>query len=327
MDMNFEIAYPWLFFLLPLPLLVYALLPPLKKRKTALKGAFFFRSAEAMGVKPQDSAWISKRNMVQWFGLAVSWVGILIAASNPKLVGQPDMKVKTSRSFLVVADISFSMDTRDWAGTDGKMYTRWEGVKQVLGDFIEKRKGDRLGLVFFGSNAYLQAPLTTDTEIINWLLSQAEVSMAGQMTAIGKAIGFSHELLQADSLEHKVMLLLTDGADSGGGISPLDVATAAAKDSVTIYTLGIGDPNAPSADLDEATLKAIAEQTGGQYFLAMDEQQLAQVYETLNELEPMEYEQEEYRPEQLLFIYPLAFSLISALVLTMIVTLFKFIRR
>ncbi len=319
----FEIAYKWVFWLAPLPLLVYWILPAQKMRRSALIYPRIKNAAEVLGTPLRKSAWISKRNFFQWVILWLIWLSLLAAFSSPQIVGKPEMKIKTARSFVIAADISFSMANRDWA-LDGKRATRWEAVKSLLKNFISSRQGDRMGLIFFGTNAYLQAPLTTDLESITRLMDETDVGMAGQMTAIGKAIGFGIKLFEKDTLDQKVMLLLTDGVDGGEGIAPFDAANMAKADSIKIYTLGIGDPSQPGADLDENTLKRIAEVTDGKYFLAIDPDQLNAAYAELNDLEPMEFEEEEYKPITLLFYYPLlvAFGLSLLLVISRVIVSF-----
>ena len=209
------------------------------------------------------------------------------------------------RSFLIAADISFSMAERDWI-VGGKRMTRWEAVRAIMKDFVKERKSDQIGLVMFASHAYLQAPLTVDLPAIEWLLDETAVGMAGQMTSLGEAIGFSIKVFRSDTIKQKVMLLLTDGVDSGEDIAPLDAAQAARKDSITIYTLGIGKARGSGGyNIDEKGLTEIASITGGKYFNAMNEGQLKNVYAELNKLEPVQYEEEQYKPVQLLYHYPL----------------------
>lgn len=313
----FEIAYPWVYWLAPVPLLVYWLLPPLKVRRSALIFPNIHTVAAQSNTPLRKSAWVSKRNLLQWICLWLAWGCTLFALSSPQLVGQPEMKVKTARSFVIAADISFSMANRDWVINDQRM-TRWEAVKTLLEEFLDTREGDRLALIFFGSNAYLQAPLTTDLEIVKRLLDETDVGMAGQMTSIGKAIGFGVQLFEKDTLEQKVMLLLTDGVDGGEGVAPLDAAQLAKSDSIKIYTLGIGDPSQPGADLDEGTLKKIAEVTDAEYFLAIDSEQMEKAYASLDALEPMEFEEENYKPVSKLFYYPLLGALAISFLLLMV---------
>lgn len=322
----FEFAYLWAFALLPLPLLVYWLLPPLKQRKEALRYPAFRRAEDVSGKKASAGAWISRRNGLQWVVLYLAWALTLTSLASPQLVGEPEMKVKTARNFVIAADISFSMANQDWF-MDGERVTRWEGVKQVMREFLQKREGDRVALVFFGTNAYLQVPLTTDLDVVDFMLDETDVGMAGQMTGIGKAIGYSLDIFKGDSLEQKVLLLLTDGQDDGRGIFPADAAEMARADSITIYTIGIGDPGGSGADLDEPTLKEISRITGGQYFLAQDEERLQEAYETLNRLEPMEFEQEDHAPVTLLFHYPLALAMALALLLALFRGLLRLIKR
>ncbi len=313
----FEFGYIWVFVLLPLPFLVFWLMPPLKQRKEALKFPTFKEAETATGQKASSGAWISKRNILQWIFLLLIWLSILAAFASPRIVGEPEMKAKTARNFVIAADISFSMANKDWE-IDGERVTRWEGVKQVLREFIDKREGDRLALVFFGTNAYLQAPLTTELDVIDFMLDETDVGMAGQMTGIGKAIGYSIDIFKGDSLDQKVLLLLTDGQDDGRGIFPADAARTAAHDSVTIYTIGIGEATGRNDGLDEQELKQIAEISGGEYFLAQDPEQLQQAYTTLNELEPIEFEAAENAPVTLLFQYPLGLAIILGLLLALI---------
>ncbi|WP_430817843.1 VWA domain-containing protein [Carboxylicivirga sp. RSCT41] len=322
----FEFSNTWVFFLLPLPFIVWWVLPPMRRRANTLIAPFAAQAAVASKQKLRRSAWISKRNALQWILLFLAWLCLLGALARPQLVGQPEMKVKTARSFLVAADISFSMAARDWVKNDQR-FTRWEGVKEVMGEFISRREGDRMGLVFFGTNAYLQTPFTSELDIVEWFLDETDVGMAGQMTSIGKAIGFGIRLFEQDTLDHKVMLLLTDGSDGGKGITPLDAAYMAQKDSIKIYTLGIGDPDAPGSDLDEESLKAISEITGGQYFRAIDHESLSEAYELLDQLEPMEFEEEEYKPVTELYYYPTVASIVIALLLLFIRSIIAAVKR
>ncbi|RAJ02431.1 Ca-activated chloride channel family protein [Chitinophaga skermanii] len=316
--MQFEIAYKWVFFLLPLPLLVYLLLPPMHRKRLSLLAPFFDRAKQVSGQRAKRSAWVSRRNFFTWLGLMLCWLCLLGAASMPQYVGKPGKKAKTVRSFLIVADISFSMDQTDWL-VRGQRMSRWNAVKSLMKDFVAKRKSDQIGLVVFGSDAYLQAPLTTDLSTITWLLDQTAVGMAGQMTNIGDAIAFSSNILKADTIKQKIMFLLTDGVDTGTELAPVDAANVAHKDSITIYTMGIGKATGTGGyDLDERTLRDVAQATGGQYFNAMNEGDMTNVYKTLDKLTPVVYEEESYRPTQLLYYYPLLAAVLIALLVQFI---------
>jgi Ca-activated chloride channel family protein len=202
-------------------------------------------------------------------------------------------------------------------------------VKHVAGDFLQRRRGDRVGLVLFGSRAYLQTPLTFDTETTATLLDESEIGLAGRETAIGDAIGLAVKRLREDSTSERVLILLTDGANTSGEVQPLQAAEFAAREGLTIYTVGVGADEMmvqdffgsrvvnPSADLDEDTLRAIAERTGGVYFRARDAQDLAEIYEILDELEPVESDVEAVRPVDELFYWPMSMAYFLALIAVM----------
>ena len=177
-----------------------------------------------------------------------------------------------------------------------------------------------MGLIFFGSAAYIQAPFTPDLVTVDNMLEEADVGMAGQMTNIGKAIVKGIEMFAEDTIKTKVMLVLSDGVDAGTDILPLDAADLAEKDSILVYTIGIGDPDKPGSDLDERTLEEIALMTGAQYFRAMDADRLEEIYEELDKLEPIEYEEEEYVPTTLLYHYPLGVAIVLTLLLSLILS-------
>lgn len=324
MPENFEIAYLWVFWLLPLPLLVYLILPPLRFKSASLNFPNFKKALVYTGRKPVASALVRKRNIFTWIVITLIWILTLIALSSPQLVGKPEMKVKTSRNFLIVADISFSMANTDWK-IDGKPVRRWDAVKKVMHDFIAKRQGDRMGLIVFGSAAYIEAPFTPDLVTVDKLLEETDVGMAGQMTSIGRAIDKGVDMFEKDTIESKVMLLLTDGGDAGIDIAPLDAAEMSKRDSVVIYTIGIGDPTKPESDLDEKTLEQIAELTGGKYFRAIDAKKLNEIYSEVDKMEPIEWEEENYKPKTLLYYYPLSLALVLGLTIILIKSIFSLI--
>jgi Ca-activated chloride channel family protein len=274
---------------------------------------FLKRFMESTGIRAKSGVSISKKKMINIISLTIIWILLLIALASPRLVGEPDLQLKTARSLMFAVDLSGSMATTDWT-IDEKRATRWDAVKNVIEEFITRREGDRIGLILFGTQAYLQVPFTSDLKVVNKYLKESEVGMPGERTAIGNAIGLGVRLFEADSVERKVMILLTDGVDSGSEVNPIQAARAAARDSVIIYTIGIGDPNAQLFDIDEVMLRQIAKDTGGKYFLAIDKDKLEEVYKTLDELEPIEYEEETYRPATLLYFYPLALVLFIALI-------------
>lgn len=319
--------WPWAFVLLPLPWFIYRFWPAARQEEAALLVPFYDRlpGAEALTGKQQFTQWL--RLLV----LSLIWLAILTAAARPMWVGDPVALPASGRDLLLGVDISGSMEIRDmqWQGDS---YDRLSIVKAVVGDFVQRRQSDRLGLVLFGTRAYLQAPLTFDRITVNQLLQEAQLGFAGEKTAIGDAIGLGVKRLRNRPQESRVMILLTDGANTAGQITPLKAAELAAKAGVKIYTIGIGADEMitpglfgslfgarrvnPSADLDEATLKSIAEQTGGQYFRARSPEDLQVIYEQLDKLEPIEQEAEVFRPTQSLFYWALGVALaLTALLL------------
>jgi len=186
-----------------------------------------------------------------------------------------------------------------------------------------------MGLIFFGSSAYIQAPFTSDLNTVDQLLDEADVGMAGQMTNIGKAIVKGIQMFEQDTIKTKVMLVLTDGVDAGTDILPLDAADLAKKDSIQIYTVGIGDPTGRGSDLDEKTLIEISDMTDAYYFRAKDTERLNEIYAELDALEPIEYEEENYKPTTLLYYYPLGLALILTILLAFVnsvISIIKIIR-
>jgi len=326
---NFQFAYPFVAFLAPLPILIYWLLPAIKSRSSSLVFPYFDAVTKVSNQTPKNASLIKKRS---WFSsglMFVIWLLLLVSMASPELVGKPERKIKTTRNFLIVADLSFSMANKDWR-IDNQPVSRWEAVKSIMKDFIVRRESDRMGLVFFGSNAYIQAPFTTDLNTVKTMLDEADVGMAGQMTNIGKAIIKGMDLFERDSIQNKVILLLTDGVDSGMDILPLDAANLAKKEDAIIYSVGIGDPGSSSSDLDERTLTEIAELTGGKYFRAKDVEALEDIYKELDKLEPIEYEEESYTPKTLLYFYPLGIALVLGLLMVLvnnIVLIFKRFRK
>jgi Ca-activated chloride channel family protein len=311
------VAWPWLAVLLPLPWLVRRWWPEASQAgMQALKVPWFALIAG------DRAGWV-KRPVLLGLAIAV-WLLLVLAAARPQWVGEIQNLPVTGRDLLLAVDISGSMDTQDMLLSD-RPVNRLAVVKKVAGEFIQRRRGDRVGLILFGSRAYLQTPLTFDTETTSILLSESEIGLAGRETAIGDAIGLAVKRLREDAASDRVLVLLTDGANTSGEVEPLQATEFAAREGLKIYTVGVGADEMlvrdffgsrlinPSADLDEDTLKAIAERTGGSYFRARDAAALARIYELLDELEPVESDQEAIRPVDELFHWPLAGAFLLAL--------------
>jgi len=314
---GFSLAWAWLLLLLPMPWLVRRWLKAASQGGLqALKVPWFAQVAES------GQGWIRQPLLAAIASLA--WLLLILAAARPQWIGETETLPVTGRDLLLAVDISGSMDTQDMI-LGGQSVNRLAVVKKVAGEFIQRRKGDRVGLVLFGSRAYLQTPLTFDTETTAILLNESEIGLAGRETAIGDAIGLAVKRLRDDAASDRVLILLTDGANTSGEVQPMQATEFAAREGLKIYTVGVGADEMmvqdffgsrlvnPSADLDEDTLRAIAEQTGGAYFRARDAKALARIYEQLDELEPVESDQEAIRPVDELFYWPLALAFALAL--------------
>ncbi len=305
-----EFAWPWLFLALPLPWLARRLLPPAQARQAALRVPFLedFEelAAEGNGIGP---GWGRR-----WLAL-VAWLLLVTAAARPQWQGEPVPLPLEGRDLMLAVDLSGSMAERDFT-LGGQWVDRLTATKVVVSDFIERRKGDRIGLILFGDHAYLQAPLTHDRKTVERLLQEAFIKMAGQKTAIGDAIGLAVKRLRGKKGE-KVLILVSDGENTAGEMDPIKAAQIAREEGLRIYTIGIGSESAmgpfglaAGGGLDEETLKAIARITGGRYFRARDTRQLAQIYQEIDKLEPVAAEKRVYRPVKELFFWPLAAALL-----------------
>jgi len=311
------LAWAWLLLLLPLPWLVRRWLSAAPRAGLqALKVPWFAMMTSAR------AGWMKKPVMAAIASLA--WALLVLAAARPQWVGEIETLPVTGRDLLLAVDISGSMDTQDMI-LDRQAVNRLAVVKKVAGEFIQRRRGDRVGLILFGSRAYLQTPLTFDTETTAVLLEESEIGLAGRETAIGDAIGLAVKRLRDDAASERVLILLTDGANTSGEVQPMQATEFAAREGMTIYTVGVGADEMmvqdffgsrlvnPSADLDEDTLKAIAERTGGAYFRARDAEALARIYEQLDKLEPVESDHEAIRPVDELFFWPLSAAFLLVL--------------
>lgn len=289
----------WALLLLPLPLFAWYLLPPHREREEALRVPFFRRVAEAAGAEPRVGAVVLSRPRVATLAGVLCWGLVVVALARPERVGAPVTIERAARDVVLAIDISGSMDARDFATPDGDRKQRLAGVRDVVGSFVAGREGDRMALIVFGSAAYLQAPLTDDLDTIMALLDRSEVGMAGPHTALGDAIGLAIRTFEASEIEQRLLILLSDGSDTASRMSPVNAAEIAADRDVEIFTIGVGNPDATGEDrVDLATLQAVADRSGGEYFFAEDEGALQSVYDRIDDLAPRITETLSFRPRQ-----------------------------
>ena len=304
-----QLDYPWLLLLLPLPWLVYRYLPAYNEARSAVRVPFFSAMSRAVGEAPSNVG--SRRNVWQLLLNLLVWALILLAVARPVFVEKPIERQQPVRDLMLAIDISQSMETEDFTDANGEKINRLAAVKEVVQGFIDKRKDDRLGLIVFGSGAYPQAPLTLDHASLSLLLADTGIGMAGPNTAIGDAIGLSLKLLDKAHEQEKVLILLTDGNDTSSAITPDHAAEMAANKGVIIHTIGIGDPSASGeAKVNLSGLEQIAKTTGGQFFRAEDRSALDRVYSTLDQLTPHQVKTLSHQPQRELFYWPLGAALV-----------------
>jgi Ca-activated chloride channel family protein len=325
-----EWIWPWIMLLAPLPWLVRRVLPTANSQQAALRAPFFSDWQQLSAA--QASRPSLRTDLMRSLSLWLLWLLLLLAAARPTWIGEPLELPNSGRDLMMAVDISGSMQVEDMQVGES-LVSRVEAVRQVGADFISQRTGDRLGLILFGSKAYVQSPLSFDTTTVKRFLAEAQIGFAGSETAIGDAIGLAVKRLKERPAESRVLILLTDGQDTASAVKPQDAAQLAAKLGIRIYTIGIGADALtlpglfgsgfgsrrvnPSAELDEAGLQAIAKLTGGEYFRARNPQELANIYQILDQLEPVEQETKVYRPRQALAYVPLLAALLLSFLLAL----------
>lgn len=307
-------SYPWMFLILPLPLLVYWLAPAYHEPRLAVRVPFMNLLSRLSGRQAGTGAAITRRQGLQKLQLIVTWLALVVATARPVWMDEPLVQELPMRDLLVALDLSGSMDTQDFSDENGRPGDRLSAALQVLDEFLSRREGDRVGLIFFGSAAFVQAPFTEDLDVVRELLGEAQVRMLGPRTTMGDAIGVAIQLFERSEVEERVLIVLTDGNDTGSMVPPLRAAEIANDNGVTIYPVAMGDPEAAGEQaLDEETLEGIAAATGGEYFHAADRASLAGIYQTLDGLNPKQVESLSYRPEHELYFWPLGLAVILSL--------------
>jgi Ca-activated chloride channel homolog len=319
-----ELIWPYALLLAPLPLLLRALLQPRPQQQAALTvpDVASFQTAGDGGRRIGRRRW-PWRLVMLW----LIWLLLVAATARPQWTGEPVSLATSGRDMMLAVDLSGSMSTEDMM-LGNRLVNRLVVVQNVIGEFLERRRGDRVGLILFGTHAYLQAPLTFDLATIDKLLKEAPVGIAGGRTAIGDAIGLGVKRLRNRPADHRVLILLTDGANNSGEVTPLKAAELASIANVRIYAIGLGGDTMrvpsvfgmfssgmvnPSADMDEETLQAMADLTGGRFFRARNTEELAEIYAIIDALEPIEQDPETYRPVAVLYYWPLGLAWLLSL--------------
>ena len=318
-------VWPWFYLILPLPFLYR------KLRRSANSESPYLESTILLSIAETQNRLVSSTSQRRLLILLliIAWLSLVTAIARPVNIGEPVALPTSGRDILLAVDISGSMEREDMI-INGRQVNRLYAVKSVVSEFVNTREGDRLGLILFGERAYLQTPLTFDTKTLQDLLIEAQIGFAGNGTAIGDAIGLSVKKLKERPDSNRVLILLTDGSNTAGVLSPSEASDIAKKAKVKIYTIGIGDGRQRNQvlfgqtlvnqnnDLDERTLTAIADLTGGKYFRARDPRELRSIYDQLNKLEPIDQDEELLRPITSLFHWPLALFLTCSLLIILI---------
>lgn len=314
-----EWAWPWLFVALPLPWLMARVLKPAATQAgAALRLPIALRGFDAAAGANPPAGW--KRLIA-----LLVWALLVTAAARPQWIGDAVQLPRSGRDLLLAVDASGSMETPDMQ-IGGQAVSRYGAVKAIAGDFIRRRAGDRIGLIVFGSQAYLLTPLTFDRDTVLKQLNESVVGLPGRETAIGDAVGLAVKRLRERPANQRVLILLTDGVNDAGELDPSKAIDLAVAEHVKIYTIGIGAEAMrvndgffgtrvvnPSADLDAKLLTDMAEKTGGRFFRARNTAELAQIYRDIDALEPGADKQQQFRPVDEWFYWPLSLALLAAL--------------
>ena len=309
-----ELAHPWALLLLPLPLLVWWLAPPQRERVSALRVPFFEQIAAAAGSEARAGAIVMRRRWLQMVMAIIVWALIVTGLAKPEWVGEPIMRTEAARDIMLALDLSGSMDYVDFPGEEGADVSRFEAVQRVVDRFVARRESDRIGLIVFGTKAYLQLPFTRDLETARALVDLMEVGMAGPKTALGDSIGLAISAFEKSEVDDRLLILLTDGNDTASKMTPVNAADIAKLNGVEIYTIGIGNTEATGEDrVDFDTMAKIARRTGGEFFNAEDEAGLEAVYRRIDESTVADVRTQSWRPRDSLVHWPVGIAVVLVL--------------
>ena len=301
-------AHTWIFLLAPLPLVVRWLVPPEVRRRPAVRVPFLPRLLAARGASSASS---SPNNRVSMISLIMVWLLVLTALARPQWLESPIERTIPTRDLLLLVDLSGSMDHEDFTNTAGDTVNRLSAVKEVVGDFLVRREGDRVGLIVFGNSPFLQVPFTTDLELCRQLLDGTNVGMAGPRTALGDAIGLGIQQFDNSDAPAKTIIALTDGNDTASAVPPVEASRVAKDRDITIHTIAVGDPTTVGEEeIDQQVLEDVARATNGDFFLALNRDELIEIYRRLDEIETREVKTVSHRPRRDLHHWVLAVALL-----------------
>jgi Ca-activated chloride channel homolog len=324
----YKLEFPWLLALLPLPLLVYWLLPAYKEEQDSLRLTFFRYISSTLGLTPQPGAVVPRTNWLQKILAPICWCLLILALARPQFIEPPIQKIQPGRDLMLALDISQSMETPDFRTADGKRMRRVDAVKQVVSEFIRKRKNDRIGLIVFGQSAYPVTPFTLDHDACLKILGQIDAGMAGPQTMIGDAIGLAIKQFKNSEAKQRVLILLTDGNDTGSLMPPRKAAEIASDNNITIHVVGLGDPHATGEDkVDYNALNDIAKATGGQVFHGENRTELENAYATLDKITPQNFKTLSYQPRRELYMFPLGLAVLLLIAYHLLMLVISTVRR
>jgi len=313
-------AHLWTLVLLPLPWLLRRILPPRRASQLAIQVPFGdrLRTVDSESGAVSRAAKGASRQIIA-FSI---WLLLLIAIARPQWLEPPITKELPTRDLLLLVDLSGSMRQEDFKNTEGQQVDRLTAVKEVLGEFLLRREGDRVGLVVFGDAPFLQAPFSTDLNLSRQLLEETAIGMAGARTAFGDALGLGVSLFEESDAPAKTIIALTDGNDTKSQVPPVEAARIAHERGIRIHTVAIGDPSTIGEEkLDEEALREVAKTAEGSYFFAADRTELDGIYEELDKLETRQVKVISHRPRHDLFYWPLLVALILSLLEKLVIVL------
>ncbi|GGG56447.1 hypothetical protein GCM10011403_11990 [Pseudohongiella nitratireducens] len=313
-----EFSWPWIFVVLPLPFLVYWMLPRAPRQDAALRVPFF----QQLQQLHTDAAHKIDRAKLNLILCSIIWVLVVIASARPQWVGEPIQIPTTGRDMMLTLDMSGSMEARDMYLNNTQL-SRFQVMQAVISDFVEKRNGDRLGLTLFAAHAYMLTPMTFDLNSVQTMVEELEIGMIDESaTAIGDAIGLSIKHLRQQPENNRILILLTDGINNAGSLTPIQAAQLAQTEGIKMHIVGVASDQfgqrspfvartgGAVSEIDDEAMRDAAAMTGGLYFRARTLEDMVDIYDELDQMEPIEQDEQTYRPITVLFHWPLSLALL-----------------